>query len=183
VKNTRVKGWWLIRLALTIIGKKGLAEMEKASQDAKGVGSGFLRNLIEESKNTVYGKAHRFDEILKARSVDEFLELYAKNVPINSYEALSPYIDRHKNGEADVLFPGKPKMYGTTSGTTKEPKWIPITETYYKDVYKQMNQIWFYTLIMNKPQVFYGRTLSIVGKSVEGAAPDGTVYGSISGIS
>jgi hypothetical protein len=73
-------------------------------------------------------------------------------------------------------------MYGTTSGTTKEPKWIPITETYYQDVYQTMSQIWFYVLIMNKPRVFYGPALSIVGKAIEGAAPDGTVYGSISGI-
>jgi hypothetical protein len=103
-------------------------------------------------------------------------------VPVNDYEDLRPYIERHKNGEADVLFPGKPKLYGTTSGTTKEPKWIPVPEQYYQDVYNVMNQIWFYTLIKNKPKVFYGKTLSIVGKAIEGAAPDGTVYGSISGI-
>ncbi|MDR2601033.1 MAG: GH3 auxin-responsive promoter family protein [Spirochaetaceae bacterium] len=182
MKNTRVKGWALIRLALTIIGKKGLAELKKASLNAENQSALFLRNIIEESKDTVYGKERNFDEILKAQSVEEFFEAYKKNVPLNSYEDLSPYIERHKNGEPNVLFPGKPKMYATTSGTTKEPKWIPITENYYKDVYKVMNQLWFYTLIMNKPKVFYGRTLSIVGKAIEGAAPDGTVYGSISGI-
>jgi hypothetical protein len=50
-------------------------------------------------------------------------------------------------------------------------------------VIKKMNRMWFYTMIMNRPKVFYGRCLSIVGKAVEGAAPDGTVYGSISGVS
>jgi hypothetical protein len=45
-----------------------------------------------------------------------------------------------------------------------------------------MNQGWFYTLIKNKPRVFYGHTVTIVGKAIEGAAPDGTVYGSISGV-
>jgi hypothetical protein len=178
----RVKGWWLIRLALTIVGKKGLSELRKASKKGREVFAITLRRILTGAKDTVYGKEHHFDEILKARTPEELFDYYQKNVPVNDYEDLRPYVERHKAGEADVLFAGKPKMYGTTSGTTKEPKWIPITETYYQDVYKTMNQIWFYTLIMNKPQVFYGPALSIVGKAIEGAAPDGTVYGSISGI-
>jgi hypothetical protein len=183
MKEPRIKNWWLIRLALTIIGKKGLAELNKASQDGKKAQEDILRRLLETSKDTVYGKEHHFEEILQAGSPEELFSLYQKFVPINDYEAIRPYVDRHKQGEPNVLFPGKPKMYATTSGTTKEPKWIPITEQYYQDVYKKMNQFWFYTLIMNKPHVFYGPAISIVGKAIEGAAPDGTVYGSISGIS
>jgi hypothetical protein len=183
MKEKNVKGWWLIRLALTIVGKKGLKELKKASADGKKSQAAVLRDLLETSRDTVYGKEHHFDDILKAQSPEELFELYQKNVSVNDYENLRPYIERHKNGEQDILFPGKPKMYATTSGTTKEPKWIPITERYYQEVYKKMNQIWFYTLIMNKPHVFYGPALSIVGKAIEGSAPDGTVYGSISGIS
>ena len=183
MKEPRLKGWWLIRLALTVVGKKGLKELAKASKRGKESSAETLRRMLAVSKDTVYGKEHHFEEILKAQTPEELFSRYQRQVPINNYEDLSPYVERHKNGETDVLFPGKPKMYGTTSGTTKEPKWIPITGQYYQEVYKKMNQMWFYTLIMNKPQVFYGPCLSIVGKAVEGAAPDGTVYGSISGIS
>jgi hypothetical protein len=177
-----VKGWWLIRLALGIVGRKGLAGLRKSSKAARQAQETVLRSFLTSAKDTVYGKEHNFSAILEAQGPDLF-EAYRKQVPINDYENLRPYVERHKNGEADVLFPGKPKMYGTTSGTTKEPKWIPITEQYYQEVYKKLNQTWFYTLIKNKPRVFYGKTLSIVGKAIEGAAPDGTVYGSISGIS
>jgi hypothetical protein len=183
LKEQRVKGWWLIRLALTIVGKKGLAELKKTSGDAKKAQEKVLRAFLSASKDTVYGKEHHFSTILEAKTAGEFFDAYRKQVPINDYEILSPYIERHKNGEADVLFPGKPKMYATTSGTTRDPKWIPISEQYYQEVYKKSNQLWFYTLIQNKPKVFYGKTVSIVGKAIEGAAPDGTVYGSISGIS
>jgi hypothetical protein len=183
MQEKRVKGWWLIRLALTIVGKKELRKLKKASKQGKASQAAVLRRLLTMSKDTVYGREHHFNTILAAQTPEELFGLYQKYVPINDYEDLRPYVERHKNGEADVLFPGKPKMYGTTSGTTREPKWIPITETYYQDVYKKMNQLWFYTLIMNKPQTFYGPALSIVGKAIEGTAPDGTVYGSISGIS
>jgi hypothetical protein len=35
---------------------------------------------------------------------------------------------------------------------------------------------------MNKPNAFYGCVPSMVGKAIEGEAPDGTLYGSISGV-
>jgi hypothetical protein len=178
----RVKGWWFIRVALTLVGKKGLAELRKTSKDVRKAQEEVLRSFLDISKDTAYGKEYHFSEILGAGTAEELFALYRKNVPVNDYENLQPYVERHKSGEADVLFPGKPKMYATTSGTTKEPKWIPISERYYRDVYKKSSQQWFYTLIQNRPKVFYGKTLSIVGKAIEGAAPDGTVYGSISGI-
>jgi hypothetical protein len=179
---TKIKNWRLIKFALGFVGKKFIKEMTAASMDAKKAQETVLRSFLDYAKDSVYGKEHHFADILAADSASIF-DLYQKNVPVNDYEGLRPYIERHKQGESDILFPGKPKMYGTTSGTTKEPKWIPITERYYMEVYKKCNQAWFGTLIMNKPKVFYGKTLSIVGKSIEGAAPDGTVYGSISGIS
>ncbi|MCL2130013.1 MAG: GH3 auxin-responsive promoter family protein, partial [Treponema sp.] len=182
MKIQKIKKWWLIRLALTIVGKKLLRELTKASKDGKKASADCLRRILTASKDTVYGKEHHFDEILAADTQDELFSRYRKNVKINEYEDLSPYIERHKNGEKDILFPGKPRMYATTSGTTKEPKWIPVTDQYYQEVYKKMNQGWFYSLIMNKPKVFYGPTVIIVGKAIEGAAPDGTVYGSISGV-
>ena len=182
MKEKRIKKWWLIRTLLTMVGKKCLGEMTKASKNGKKASAECLRSTLEWAKDSVYGKEHNFAEILAAKTEDELFALYQKNVPINLYEDLSPYIERHKNGEANVLFPGKPKMYATTSGTTKEPKWIPVSEEYYKMVYKKMNQGWFYTMIMNRPKVFTGTTVIIVGKAIEGAAPDGTVYGSISGV-
>ena len=183
MKEPKLKGWWLIRLALTVIGKKGLKELTRASKHGAKSSVETLRRILAVSKDTVYGREHHFEEILGAQTPEELFSRYQQQVSINDYEDLRPYVERHKNGEGGILFPGKPKMYGTTSGTTKDPKWIPITDQYYQEVYKKMNQMWFYTLIMNKPRAFYGPCLSIVGKAIEGAAPDGTVYGSISGIS
>ena len=67
MKEPRVKGWWLIRLALTIIGKKGLRELTKAAKRGKESQEAVLRRLLDASRNTVYGREHHFDEILKAQ--------------------------------------------------------------------------------------------------------------------
>ena len=140
-----------------------------------------LREILEFAKDTVYGKDHRFAEILEAKDDTELYKRYQRLVKPNDYEDLRPFVERHKQGEADVLIPGKPLLYATTSGTTKEPKWILISKRYLGDVYGKMNLAWLFTMIRNRRKVFAGRLVSIVGKVVEGYAPDGTVCGSISG--
>jgi len=182
MKEPKTKKWWLINLALTVVGTRGLREMTSASKNGKKAQFKALQRILDWAKDTVYGKEHHFKEILAAKTPEEMFSLYRKNVPVNDYEDLRPYIDRHKNGERDVLFPGKPRIYSTTSGTTREPKWIPVPDKYFRDVYKKMNEVWFYTLLKIKPKVFLGPGVSIVGKAIEGRAPDGTVYGSQSGL-
>jgi hypothetical protein len=182
MKEPRTEHWWLTKIGLTVVGKKGIWELNRASKNGKKSLAKTLRRILTPVKDTVYGKEHKFAEILAAKTDDELFELYQKNVKINDYEDLRPYVERHKNGEPDVMLPGKPKFYATTSGTTREPKWIPVTEEYYKNVYKTMSQVWYYSFMKSKPRVYYGKSLSIVGKAVEGAAPDGTLFGSISGV-
>src|SRR5690606_19442987 len=80
-----------------------------------------FRNLIDQAENTVFGKDHRFNEI---NSYQDFKQ----QVPIRDYELLRPYIDRVKDGEPDVLWPGKPAYFAKTSGTTSGTKYIPISK-------------------------------------------------------
>ncbi|MCQ2145670.1 MAG: GH3 auxin-responsive promoter family protein [Bacteroidales bacterium] len=154
----------------------------KASESPRSASAQTLRAILEYTKDSVYGKEHNFAEVLAATSDDELFQRYAQNVKPNDYEDLRPYVERHKHGEENILFPGKPVLYATTSGSTAEPKWIPITETYLKTVYGKMTKVWLYNFIQNRRKVFSGKILSIVGKVIEGYAPDGTVFGSVSGV-
>ena len=172
----------LITFALSWVGKKNKKILDKAAKDCAKSQEQTLRGILEYAKDSEWGKAHNFEQILKAESAEELFSLYQKNVPVQDYEDLRPFIERHKNGEENVLFPGKPMMYATTSGTTKEPKWIPITNEYYQNVFSKMSKLWLYSFIMHRPKTFWGKCVSIVGKSIEGYAPDGTVCGSVSGV-
>ena len=172
----------IITFALSWVGRKNKKILDKAAKNCAKAEEATLRSILEYAKDSEWGKAHNFDEILSAKSADELFSLYQKNVPPQDYEDLRPFIERHKNGEENILFPGKPMMYATTSGTTKEPKWIPITPAYYQNVFSKMSKLWLYTFIMHRPKTFWGKCVSIVGKSIEGYAPDGTVCGSVSGV-
>ena len=167
---------------LSCAGSIQLAKLNKASRNPQKAASTTLRNIITYAKDTAYGKEHNFEQILQAKTDEELFKLWQANVPVNEYEDLRPYVERHKNGEANVLFPGKPVMYATTSGSTAEPKWIPMTQEYMKMVYSKMTHLWLFNFIRNRPKVYSGKALSIVGKVIEGYAPDGTVHGSVSGV-
>lgn len=79
-----------------------------------------FEKLIRCAADTQFGKDHGFSEI---RSHADFVA----RVPIRDYEALKPYVDRVVAGTPNVLWPGKPRYFAKTSGTTSGAKYIPIT--------------------------------------------------------
>lgn len=173
---------FIINTMLWVAGGWESLRLKLASNNPKRSQERTLRDILTISKDTVYGKEHHFAEILAATTADDLFRLYEQFVPVNDFEALRPYVERHKHGEENVLFPGKPSMYATTSGTTSEPKWVPMTRKYLKDVYGRMSHLWIWQFVKHRPRVFGGKVLQIVGKECEGYAPDGTLFGSVSGV-
>jgi hypothetical protein len=78
-------------------------------------------NLIQDAKQTQFGKDHHFDQI---NTYEDFI----KRVPIRDYEDLKPYVDRVVKGEENILWKGKPLYFAKTSGTTSGAKYIPLTK-------------------------------------------------------
>lgn len=174
---------WLINTALCLVGGTQRLRLNYWNRHPKHAAEKTLRDILTISRDTVYGREHHFDRILSATSTEDLFRLYRQYVPVNdSFEPLRPYVERHKNGEENVLFPGKPDMYATTSGTTSEPKWVPMTHKYLKDVYGKMTHIWIWNFITHRSRIFGGHLFTTVGKELEGYAPDGTIFGSVSGV-
>lgn len=172
----------LINLALWIKGGLQTRRLRREARRPHLASENTLRDILSISKDTVFGKEHHFDEILAASTDSELFAMYQHLVPVNDYEALRPYVERHKNGETGILFPGRPEMYATTSGTTSAPKWIPMTRKYLRDVYGKMSNVWVWNFIKHRKMALAGKVFAIVGKECEGYAPDGTLYGSVSGV-
>jgi hypothetical protein len=80
-----------------------------------------LHYLLKHGGATVFGKEHKLDE---AKTYDDF----KKAVPIRDYEAFTPYIDKIKAGDQNVLWKGRPIYFAKTSGTTSGVKYIPISK-------------------------------------------------------
>ena len=172
----------LINLGLAIMSLPGRMSLARASRNPEKASARTLRKILNLAKNTAYGKEHHFGAIVKARKPEQLFRLYEKSVRASEYESFRPYVERHKHGEANVLIPGKPLMYATPSGTTSKPKWIPISQKYMKDVYDVMSHIWLDNFARVRPKFLSGGLVVSVAKVVEGYAEDGTIFGSVSGV-
>lgn len=164
----------LMKLGITATGRTMLSTLDKKSLDVKAAQLDVLKDILRYANQTVYGVEHDFGSIGS-------VEAFQQKVPINTYEDLRPYVSRHADGEPNVLFPGKPLFYATTSGTTDRPKLIPISKKYHDECYNGLTKLWLYSMFRELPDFMDGRDLSMVGKAVEGRTADGTTYGSFSG--
>lgn len=80
----------------------------------------IFQELLVKAHNTAFGHDHGFVDIADYND-------FTAAVPIRDYEDLKPYIERVKQGEHDVLWPGKPAYFAKTSGTTSGVKYIPMS--------------------------------------------------------
>jgi len=80
-----------------------------------------MHQLVRDAQQTAFGRDHNFHEITD-------YEGFKQAIPMRDYEDVKDYIERIKNGESDVLWPGKPAYFAKTSGTTSGVKYIPMSK-------------------------------------------------------
>lgn len=81
----------------------------------------ILETLVRKAAPTHFGKIHHFGDI------QEYTD-FRQAVPLADYEDLRPYIEQVIAGEEGVLWPGRPKYFAKTSGTTSGVKYIPMSK-------------------------------------------------------
>src|SRR5437870_3917260 len=84
-------------------------------------------------------------------------------------------------GETGVLTAEAPFMFTTTSGTTGEPKFIPVTTGWARAMATLM-RLWTSYALRDHPGMLDARVLTIVGPATEGVAPGGLPYGAMTGL-
>lgn len=141
-----------------------------------------LNNLLETAKETQFGKAYSFKNIL----IKENLQTsFAKEVPYFDYNSLNEkwWYKIHK-GEEDVTWPGTPSYFALSSGTTgKASKKIPVTDEMIAAIkssgIKQVTSLNNFDL----PADFFEKDIMMLGSSTDLAEKDDHLEGEISGIS
>lgn len=81
----------------------------------------FLR-LINQASSTEWGRNHQYREI-------KTYTQYCERVSVQTYDDIKPWVDRMRNGETELLWPGEIKWFAKSSGTTADKsKFIPVTD-------------------------------------------------------
>jgi hypothetical protein len=110
-----IKSYLSLPFAKFIVSKN-----KKWKNNAVKIQCETMLSLINKAQNTVYGKNHGFSAIHNYTD-------FKKNIPIQDYEGLKPYVEQIISGKESVLWPGKPLYLSKTSGTTSGEKYIPIS--------------------------------------------------------
>ena len=135
-------------------------------------------DLIHLAKNTEWGKKYNFKSI---DSIKDFKE----QVPIQEYDDIKPYINRLREGESDILWPGEIKWFAKSSGTTSDKsKFIPVSAESLdychfrggKDVFA------LYTNLFPENNIYLGKTLVLGGSHQIDNFSNNSYYGDLSAV-
>ena len=164
-----------------IIGKVFLPrqkEIERNAVRADEMQMKVLESLVNYAKDTEYGRKHLFGT---TKNYDDF----AKNVPVNTYEELKLDIDRMRQGESDILWPGVVKWYAKSSGTTNDKsKFIPVSNSGLKQAHFAGGRDAVALYLRNNPKsrLFDGRSLILGGSHSPNYNLAGSLVGDLSAI-
>ncbi|MEA3456506.1 MAG: GH3 auxin-responsive promoter family protein [Campylobacterota bacterium] len=86
----------------------------------------WLKECLEDNKNTLYGKKYHFATISS-------MQMYQKTAPLTRYEDMKQYVDLISEGKEDILFAGSAVAFEMTSGSTGGSKLIPYTHKSFRD--------------------------------------------------
>jgi hypothetical protein len=133
-----------------------------------------LRAILDRHAGTAFARAHGLGRV---RTPGE----YARAVPIRDFEGLRPYVTRVVAGEPGVLTADPVVAFATTSGTTAEPKLVPVTAAWRASL-AALTRLWLLQACRAHPGVLDGRALTIVSPAVEATTPSGVPVGAMSGL-
>ena len=107
---------------LVFKGRKAIKDLDKNSRNAVALSEELLLKILDENKDTEYGKKYGFADIL---SVEE----YREKVPLSTYDDYEPYIRRMVDEDEQGLITAEaPKHYALSSGSIGVPKHIPVSQ-------------------------------------------------------
>ena len=152
--------------------------LEKHLNGGEALQQAVLKHLIHTAKDTEYGRNHTFSTI---KSYNDFI----MQVPVNTYEELKGDIDRMRQGEADILWPGRVKWYAKSSGTTNDKsKFIPVSSEGLQKIHYAGGRDSVAIYLRNNPKsrMFDGKGLILGGSHAPNYNLPGSLVGDLSAI-
>ncbi|HEY4864547.1 MAG TPA: GH3 auxin-responsive promoter family protein [Candidatus Dormibacteraeota bacterium] len=150
------------------------AAFERATREPAKAQSDALGRILRRNAQTAFGKDHGFGSVSTPKQ-------FASAVPVTEYEAIRPYVTRMLAGESGVLTAEPPLMFDTTSGTTGEPKYVPVPAGWCDEM-ASLTRIWMLYALRDHPAALAGRTLVVASPAVEGYTAAGVPVGALSGL-
>lgn len=137
-----------------------------------------FQHLVKSAQYTEWGRLHNFASI---KSPTDF----AKQVPVQNYESLKPYIQRMMGGEKDVLWNGQISLFSKSSGTTQDKsKFIPVSNQNFKGCHIKGTWDTMTLMYHRKPdcKIFSGKNFLMAGSHEPYKPFPKTILGDVSAL-
>lgn len=163
----------VLDLSMKKVEQTFVNDLIEATKSPRKAQEDLLLKLVQENARTVFGKDHHFSDI---KTYQDFIA----KVPVRDYEGHRPYIEQILSGTDNALTAEVPHYFAKTSGTTGQPKYIPINLQTQKN-FQKTQQLIAYAIYKDHPDYLSGNIYSIVGKEVEEVLANKWPCGSMSG--
>ncbi len=150
-----------------------LQRLLQATKTPAATQRAVLREILQANATCAFGRAHSFADIAN-------YDAYRAAVPVADYESLRSYIEDRKNESSPTLTTEPPVFYARTSGTTGDPKYIPLTKSGIRRM--RMTQRLFAEAQYSGSDMYRGKIVAIASPAVEGKMADGNPFGSATGM-
>lgn len=137
-----------------------------------------LHRLIGRATDTLWGSEHDY------ASVEDY-ESFVRHVEVNTYEELKSYIQKAREGQTDILWPGKTRWFAKSSGTTNDKsKFIPVTYEGLKKLHYAgaRDSVSSYLAFNPKSNMFKGKSLALGGSHAPNLNTPNSLVGDLSAI-
>jgi hypothetical protein len=137
-----------------------------------------LHDLLSQAQYTEFGKKYRFGKIYRTAE-------YKKQVPVQDYESLKPYIHRIMEGEQHLLWNTSIRWFAKSSGTTSDKsKFIPVSQESLNECHYRSGRDVFTLYYHNFPEsdLLTGKALVIGGSHQVNQLNDTSFYGDLSAV-
>jgi hypothetical protein len=119
----------------------------------------LLKRIVAHNRTTEFARLH-------ALGAGTSVEEYRRRVPIRRYVDFKPWLDRMVHGERDVLVKDPVVLFARTSGTTTEPKYIPVTHEGVRS-FQWLAGLWASLALHDVPAAGRGRILVLTSTAAE----------------
>jgi hypothetical protein len=137
-----------------------------------------LFQLLARSSKTEWGLRYDYSSIASVKD-------YQNRVPLQTYEDIVPYVERLRQRECDLLWPGEVRWFAKSSGTTSsKSKFIPVTRESLEDCHYRGAKDILAIYTNNRPdtKIFSGKGLILGGSHRINNFSNDSIYGDLSAI-
>lgn len=148
----------------------------RACSNATQEQDALLARFLRATSGSDFARQFNFDRVCTYAD-------YVAAAPIQSYEQIRPYVDGVRSGRIEALFaPGTQiLMFALTSGTTAEPKYIPVTK-WVLDSSRQGWNIWGVKAILDHPGTIVRPIVQVTSPMDDHHTSAGIPCGAITGL-